>query len=76
MITGYALGGIPIGGPPAPAEIAGLIAFLAPDRAASITGTEYVIDGGQCRRPYGYRSLSICTAFSPKGHVESRDHTP
>ena len=41
-----ALGGIPIGRPTKPAEIASLIAFLASDRAATITGTEYVIDGG------------------------------
>ncbi|MBO9455775.1 SDR family oxidoreductase [Paracoccus sp. R12_1] len=40
------LGGIPIGRPSMPAEIANLIAFLASDRAATITGTEYVIDGG------------------------------
>ena len=40
------LGGIPLGRPSTPAEIANLIAFLASDRAGSITGTEYVIDGG------------------------------
>jgi len=41
-----ALGGIPIGRPSTPAEVANLIAFLASDRAATITGAEYVIDGG------------------------------
>jgi len=41
-----ALGGIPIGRPSKPSEIADLIAFLVSPRAASITGSEYVIDGG------------------------------
>jgi len=40
------LGGIPIGRPAKPFEVAELIAFLASPRAASITGTEYTIDGG------------------------------
>lgn len=40
------LGGIPLGRPSKPIEVANLIAFLASSQAASITGTEYVIDGG------------------------------
>ncbi|WP_430512812.1 SDR family oxidoreductase [Pannonibacter phragmitetus] len=41
-----ALGGIPLGRPSKPEEVANLIAFLASGRAASITGSEHIIDGG------------------------------
>lgn len=40
------LGGIPLGRPARSAEFAELIAFLAWQRAAVVTGCEYVTDGG------------------------------
>ena len=40
------LGGIPLGRPAKPQEVADLIAFVVSARAGAITGTEYVIDGG------------------------------
>ena len=40
------LGGIPIGRTGRPEEVAELIAFLASDRGAFISGADYIIDGG------------------------------
>jgi NAD(P)-dependent dehydrogenase (short-subunit alcohol dehydrogenase family) len=46
QIVMRSLGGIPLGRPAKPREVADLIAFLASPRASAITGTEYVVEGG------------------------------
>jgi NAD(P)-dependent dehydrogenase (short-subunit alcohol dehydrogenase family) len=46
LIVMQSLGGIPLGRPAKPQEVADLIAFLASPRALSISGSEHRIDGG------------------------------
>ncbi|MFJ9990040.1 SDR family oxidoreductase [Pseudomonas putida] len=41
-----ALGGIPLGRPASPREVANVIGFVASPAAAAVTGTEFVVDGG------------------------------
>jgi NAD(P)-dependent dehydrogenase (short-subunit alcohol dehydrogenase family) len=43
------IGGVPLGRPGTAAEVAQLVAFLISDAAAYITGSEFVIDGGNNR---------------------------
>jgi NAD(P)-dependent dehydrogenase (short-subunit alcohol dehydrogenase family) len=40
------LGGVSIGRPGRPEEVAELVAFLASDRGAFISGADYIVDGG------------------------------
>ncbi len=44
-----AIGGIPLGRPGYAAEVAQLVAFLVSDAVGYISGSEYVIDGGNNR---------------------------
>lgn len=44
-----ALGGIPMGRPANPEDIAELVGFLVSPRAAYLSGTEYLVDGGTVR---------------------------
>jgi enoyl-[acyl-carrier-protein] reductase (NADH) len=43
------LGGIPLGHPTEPDEVAELVCFLVSERACAITGAEHIVDGGTLR---------------------------
>jgi hypothetical protein len=70
-----ALGGIPLGRPAKPKEVADLIAFPVSPRPGAITGTDYAIDGGTVPRLRGMVDrLDGTTGFGVTTLPPSRVH--